>query len=206
MSYDSNITLYKYRGFSNFEFAIDIFLNQRLYAAHFQQLNDPMEGRFRYNRQNIDRYRIDEVIGQKSDYGILSLSATPYNHLLWSYYAEGHSGFVVGLKIKPDQDLVLEEVEYTENFRLNDDEIDAKNILLKKHAIWAHEKEYRALKRSYDGPFVTVEITELIFGKNTSGKQKPKQDIIRQLAEKLCPGIEISTMNTNDIKKGLLEF
>lgn len=44
--------LYKYRGFNNFEFALDIFVNQRLYAATYKKLNDPMEGRFIYGREN----------------------------------------------------------------------------------------------------------------------------------------------------------
>lgn len=42
--------LFKYRNLSNIQFALDIFINKRLYAANFKTLNDPMEGRYMYTR------------------------------------------------------------------------------------------------------------------------------------------------------------
>ena len=36
--------LYKYRGIQNFRFLVDIILKNRLYAAKYSDLNDPMGG------------------------------------------------------------------------------------------------------------------------------------------------------------------
>ena len=36
--------LYKMRSLSNFEFVVDLILNERPYCAHYSTLNDPFEG------------------------------------------------------------------------------------------------------------------------------------------------------------------
>lgn len=41
--------LYKYRGLSNLKRFLEIILNKKLYGALYTELNDPMEGSFRYN-------------------------------------------------------------------------------------------------------------------------------------------------------------
>jgi hypothetical protein len=198
---NNNQTLYKYRGFSNFEYAIDIILNQRLFAADFRTLNDPMEGRFRYNKSFMDRGMVRSMIIEKGEYGILSLSGTPDNHLLWSYYAEGHSGFAIGVKVKPGQDVILKPVEYVDDFSLQGGNEGATDVLCRKHMTWAHEQEFRVLKRVYNGPFVEVEITDLIFGKNANSNNKSKKDILETLAQKLYPNINIRTIDTYQIKE-----
>ena len=42
-------TLYKYRSLENLGRILDILLHERLYAANFKNLNDPMEGHYRYS-------------------------------------------------------------------------------------------------------------------------------------------------------------
>ena len=42
---------YKYRSVDNFRNFVDIILNNRLYAASYQDLNDPMEGHYYYQRE-----------------------------------------------------------------------------------------------------------------------------------------------------------
>jgi len=48
---------YKFRSLWNLKYFIDIITNERLYAARYDELNDPMEGAFLidYHRQNIVR-------------------------------------------------------------------------------------------------------------------------------------------------------
>ena len=101
--------LYKYRGFDNFEFALDIFVNQRLSAATYKKLNDPMEGRFIYGRNFSNRVNINEIVGDKARYMILSLSEKPNNMLMWSYYSEAHAGFVVGVEITQKSIIKIKE-------------------------------------------------------------------------------------------------
>ena len=45
--------LYKYRSLDNWKFLLDILINKRLHAARFQDLNDPMEGRYYYEDEVI---------------------------------------------------------------------------------------------------------------------------------------------------------
>ena len=40
--------LFKYRSLENWRWLLDILVNNRLYAAPFKDLNDPMEGRYFY--------------------------------------------------------------------------------------------------------------------------------------------------------------
>ena len=138
--------LYKYRGISNLEFALDIFVNKRLYAANFQSLNDPMEGRFIYARGMLDKDELKEIRGKKARYNLLSLSETPNNMLMWSYYSEGHNGFVVGVDVS-DEYAEIEPVNYVDDLKIDKTQGEmAKSILTKKLKLWNHEKEHRVFK------------------------------------------------------------
>ena len=91
--------LYKYRGLSNLQFALDIFVNQRMFAARFDSLNDPMEGRYLYDRDSLTASQRDRIYGKKQRLRILSLSETASNMLMWSYYAEANTGMAVGVDV-----------------------------------------------------------------------------------------------------------
>ena len=53
------MALYKYRSLSNPERFIKILLDKKLYGSFFDELNDPMEGYFRYSKD------IDEDVKNK---------------------------------------------------------------------------------------------------------------------------------------------
>ncbi len=42
----SSEVLYKFRSLENWKFVLDIVIHKRLHAAPFDELNDPMEGRY----------------------------------------------------------------------------------------------------------------------------------------------------------------
>ncbi len=46
--------LYKYRGIKELRYFVDIILNQRLYAAPYFDLNDPMEGHYLYEKGKLN--------------------------------------------------------------------------------------------------------------------------------------------------------
>jgi hypothetical protein len=91
--------LYKYRSLGNWKFVLDILLNKRLYAASFATLNDPMEGRYFYFKDEVTRQFRAAILYQKTGWKICSLSKTATNTLLWSYYAGGHTGIAVGVAV-----------------------------------------------------------------------------------------------------------
>ncbi|ACA86733.1 DUF2971 domain-containing protein [Shewanella woodyi] len=193
--------LYKYRGFENLEFALDIFINQRLFAADFKSLNDPMEGRYIYSKGMLSKEEISRIRGRKSEFKILSLSETAVNMLMWSYYCEGHKGFAVGVEVL-DQGVSIEPVTYVDDLKLDKEEGGdiAKAILTKKLKLWSHEREHRVFAQG--SPFVAVKVKELVFGINTESRQS---ELLTAIAKKFCPGITIRQLVRTDIETGELD-
>lgn len=116
-----NNVLYKYRGLTNIQYALDIFINQRMFAAEFKKLNDPMEGIYLYEPGKLSKENARKIYDQKSIYRILSLSEEYNNMLMWSYYAEGHSGIVVGVTVS-EPDLQVRRVEYVNDLSMDIDD------------------------------------------------------------------------------------
>ncbi|OEK01507.1 hypothetical protein BFP97_08220 [Roseivirga sp. 4D4] len=191
------MVLYKYRDFNNLEFALDIFINQRLFAANFKDLNDPMEGRFVYTKGLFRPGDLMEIRGSKARYNILSLGHVPNNMLMWSYYAGGHTGFVVGVEID-DNNTEIEEVQYVEELRLEGHEGNLpKHILSRKLKLWGHEQECRVFKQH--DTFVKVKVKELIFGLNTDDYKK---ELLSKIAEQFCPGISVKNITRGELNTG----
>lgn len=189
--------LYKYRDFNNLEFALDIFINQRLYAANFKTLNDPMEGRFVYAKGMLNGDDLVEIRGSKARYNILSLGHRPNNMLMWSYYSGGHAGFVVGVEIS-DDNVDIKPIEYVDELKLENVEGDLpKYILSRKLRLWEHEQEFRVFKQNEN--YVKVEVKELIFGvKVDEGRKK----LLTKIAEQFCPDIRVKTLSSNELDRG----
>uniref|UniRef100_B8HQV6 DUF2971 domain-containing protein n=1 Tax=Cyanothece sp. (strain PCC 7425 / ATCC 29141) TaxID=395961 RepID=B8HQV6_CYAP4 len=196
-----NNVLYKYRGLTNIQYALDIFINQRMFAAEFKKLNDPMEGIYLYEPGKLSKENARKIYDQKSIYRILSLSEEYNNMLMWSYYAEGHSGIVVGVTVS-EPDLQVRRVEYVNDLSMDiDDGYDgdvAIEILSKKLKIWEHEKEHRVFSRE---KYIKVEIKELIFGVNTESETR---ELVENIARKFCSDIKISNINKSQLNKGEL--
>lgn len=191
--------LYKYRGLSNLRFALDIFVNQRLYAAGFESLNDPMEGHYVYEDGTLTKPQIRAIYGQKRELGILSLSETPNNMLMWSYYAESNQGMVVGVEIS-DQNVQIVPIDYVDELTLEKTHPNLPiRILSKKLKPWSHEQERRVFTRG--APYVDVKVKELIFGLNTD---KHTKELVSDIAKKFCPCVKVRTILSDELERGLL--
>jgi len=68
--------LYKFRSLGNFKYFVDIILNNRLYAAKYNDLNDPMEGHYYYKSKEFDSGMREKLRGEKANLRICSLSET----------------------------------------------------------------------------------------------------------------------------------
>lgn len=193
--------LYKYRGFANIEYALDIFINKRLWAAKFEKLNDPMEGLFFYDEENRDIAK--NIMEGKQKYGILSLSENFNNYLMWSYYSESHTGFVVGVEVNVETEDIIEKIDYdVKDFSLSENTTSTE-LLLRKYSNWRHEEEFRVLKNINDGnQYISVEIKELIFGFK-SDSEKNKKELLITIAKKFCPDIEIKTISYREIEQDI---
>ena len=106
--------------------------------------------------------------------GVLSLSATNRNILLWSHYAAGHTGICLKFRAASDADFFgsSQPVKYTKNYP----EIDILNnspneqvqaFLLTKAIDWKYEDEWRIIdheKGPGDKKFHQAMLLEVIFG------------------------------------------
>ena len=157
--------LYKYLSLNELHFLIDIIRNQTLYAAQFTELNDPMEGVYRFSDSIPYRTR-DMVLEKKTEYRICALSKKKNSTLMWAHYADSHRGVVLGIRPHfSGNDFEEINVVYTTDLRVwgtnaNAREI-AKEALSKKLDLWKYEDEVRILTKKR---FVPIKIEEVLIG------------------------------------------
>lgn len=180
--------LYKYRSIENFRFFTDIILKQRLYAAQYFDLNDPMEGRYLYHGEQTMDKDIEMVLsGKKNKVRIVSLSRDSENELMWAHYANGHRGVAIGVEIDRHR-YDVREIKYDgiPSVGTSAWSMDAKDILIHKNEVWDYEEEERIFVT--EGLFAEVEVRELILGSKMS-----TQDIgfISDLIKCINPDINI---------------
>lgn len=146
---------YKFRSSAQFDCALDIVFNQRLYCADWSLLNDAVEGTFIYSFQssakNDYQKKVQEIVNETKKLRVCSLSTTFDSHLLWAHYASGFDGLAIEIEL-PDSPAiktvkyggVFGVIEMTERL----DPKDAAEIVLSsKYSDWSYEKEVRVLSR-----------------------------------------------------------
>jgi hypothetical protein len=144
------LKLYKYKSLQNLWHVLDMIVNQRLYCAHWSELNDPLEGRYEVylgpKGPRIEELMVGRIEKAKNNYRVASLSADPNNFLLWSHYADGHKGVAVEIDI-PESHKDLLKVTYSPFSSVFTDKLqtleDMRHLFNGKGEEWAYEKEYR---------------------------------------------------------------
>jgi hypothetical protein len=141
------VKLYKYKSLQNLWHVLDIAINNRLYCAHWTELNDPLEGR--YEAAFSEKGSIGKIERAKNSLRIASLSASPDNFLLWSHYADGHKGVAIEIDI-PDEHPSVVEVIYSPFSSIFSHEPgkgeDMSYIFNGKSEEWSYEQEYRVIQ------------------------------------------------------------
>jgi hypothetical protein len=184
--------LYKYRGIQNFRFFIDIILKNRLFAAKYVDLNDPMEGQYYYNKGELDKRILRKLSHDKENLRLCSLSRKKDNELMWSHYAEGHRGVAIGLTIDNNK-YNVRPIKYTGIHYLNGGQIEQDTpieILSHKLNVWSYEEEERVFVT--DKFYVDVDVKELITGRAMSNQD---YSFIKEIVEKVNPSIKIIKAN-----------
>lgn len=185
--------LYKYRGLDNFKNLVDILLKNRLFAAKYKDLNDPMEGQYYYQTGELNRNVRDKLLEEKGDLRLCSLSKINNNQLMWSHYANGQRGVAIGLRIDETQytvrPILYNGLAYIRNQDFNDQ--TAIEILSHKLEVWNYEEEVRVFVR--DKHFIEVTIEEVITGVAMSNADF---GLVRELIEKINPSIRIVKAET----------
>lgn len=184
-----NNILYKYRGVANFEYLLDIIINNRLYAGSYKYLNDISEAHYLHD-YNFPKDTIKKILDAKSKYGICSLSRRGDNSALWAHYSDSHQGVVIALKINNNNKNTIIDVEYGNLARIdtlfNVDKSTLIEILKKKKQDWSYEEEVRIL--TYNNKYIDIEIREIILGNKMSDFHK---ELIKKIVEELNPQIAV---------------
>ena len=169
--------LYKYRSADckSLERLKGILQSNRLYASPYSELNDPLEGHYYYNKDEIPTKVIQEIRFSKNKTRICSLSGTSDNYLVWSHYADGYRGFALGITVTDHNKPV--QVTYQKRLPSVGKNTKVREILMKKLSLWSYEDEYRVLT---DQNFVDVEIKQITLGAKMHG---PTKDVIENLAK-----------------------
>ena len=186
---NGNGLLYKYRSLVNYKNYVDIILNNRLWASNYKDMNDPMEGHYYYNRGELDEAIVKKLTEDKNSKNICSLSKDKNNILMWSHYADGHKGVVIGVQIDSNM-YDIRPVTYGELPEIKNDiynDQTAIEILSRKYVVWEYEKEERVFVNT-GTKYVEVKVAEVITG---SKMNKDERDFIKELTIKINPDINI---------------
>lgn len=159
---------FKFRSEDQVAYALDIIFNRRLYCSDWSKLNDPVEGAFSYqylgSKRSDPADPVADIIKNKKQIKICSLSQTFDCHLLWAHYASGFSGMAVEVEL-PDspriRPMIYEGVfaflQLKDGF---DPSVAADRVLTSKYKEWEYEQEVRILHNAewfnLDKPVVRV--------------------------------------------------
>lgn len=159
-----NQLLYKFRSLQNLRRFLDILVHKRLHMAHYNEMNDPMEGAFIGAPEHRDQFH--DVWEGKRKQLICCLSKNYKHTLLWSHYADGHQGCC--LEVEVTSRLKPIDVEYSNKLPPFDSNIE--EILAHKSDYWNYEQEVRFLKSEKNSsghntrPWLTVKIKRVFLG------------------------------------------
>ena len=121
--------------------------------------------------------KIQREILKRYDRGVCCFSATKYNPLLWSHYADHHRGICIGYSLDRVPEPKLHKVVYGGSRSVktsliarallkNDHEAQDllnRDVLLRKSPSWRYEREWRLLgnRGVHDSP---LELADVTFG------------------------------------------
>ena len=139
------VYLYKFRGVSNLRWLIDILVRQRLYAASYDELNDPMEGYFLFDPSTEADVKAN-LRDLRKRTGICSLSKNYTNTLMWSFYGEDHKGICIKLAVT-SKGWEKREIRYEKSLPVITDEPKKYLDLMSSKSIhWKYENEERYIR------------------------------------------------------------
>lgn len=180
--------LYKYRTLDNFQFLLDIIVNNRLYAAKFDDMNDPMEGAYTVQDMVDDAFHqeLEESLGKVK---ICSLSEDGDHPLMWAHYANGNRGCVIGVELPEDANSEAVRYEGPSSIQLSHastPEERARTVLTYKNDFWDYEQEVRFFVT--EGNYQIVKVINITLGEKVD---RTAASILQKIIKKVSPEIEI---------------
>lgn len=192
--------LFKYKSLKNLWHVLDVLINDRLYCAHWSELNDPLEGRYEIylgdksiKAQSVMATRIDKA---RDTYRLASLSADPTNFLMWSHYADGHKGIVIEIEI-PEDHPDLTKILYSPFSSVFTEKIqtkeDMRHLFNGKSEEWSYEQEYRLVTEHRFLP-LRYPVSRMLLGPQVDDEQA-------EILQRIAPSsVEIVRMELDSLQ------
>lgn len=177
--------IYKYRS-SECKYLEALLTTGEFHFSAWNEMNDPMEGFFRYYDQEHTENEMNQIIDEKSLIKICCFSMDPDDMLLWSHYSNNHKG--VCIEVDTDSS-VSEGVSFTPVRYKNDIQFlknpdgslrEVKSLLSYKLTPWVYEQEIRAFIQGAAQNTKVGTITRVIVGINASDETKEMVERARQ--------------------------
>lgn len=165
------MALYKYRSLSNPERFIKILLDKKLYGSFFDELNDPMEGYFRYSK-DIDEDVKNKLMEIRKSTCICSLSRRNDIGIMWAHYADEHKGCCIELDVTA-QSWKRVDITYDNSIlQTGNKPLSPEQLFERKTKQWINEEETRYIKKSqldknnktYKRHHLTISIKRIYMG------------------------------------------
>ena len=194
--------LYKYRSLENLERFLDIVIDNKLYGALYKEMNDPMEGYFRYN-PDVDKSVLTGIWEGKNKRYICSLSKKSNIGLMWTHYANENKGCCIEVEVTSKTWERL-DVEYKKTITNLSANTTIGDILKVKASMWEYEQEVRYLspvitKMKKSNSQLTVRIHRIIFGYRVKFK---KYNRFKRIISALNPNLIVERMDIKDLDYG----
>lgn len=198
-------TLYKYRSLENLDRILDILLYERLYAANFKNLNDSMEGHYRYST-DVNKELRTQILDERNRTLICSLSKKKDIGLMWTHYANENKGCCIELQVTSPSWTMI-EVDYKDKLP---NITNVREILSVKGNVWSYEEEVRFIKTLNDNvtihPYLEITISKVYIGCEVSPVNfnfyKKIFEGINKFKKKKGSIIEVVKMRKEDINYG----
>lgn len=189
---------YKYRSLANFERFLSIIIDKKLYGALYSEMNDPMEGHFRYSqRKEFDV--LSKIIEGKQKTYICSLSKKGNIGLMWTHYADENRGCCIEAKVTSTTWNPL-DVDYSDQVPFLEKWMSAGDILKVKAKMWEYEEETRFIKESHTyRPMLSIKISRIILGCKVD---KNRVAFLKKVIKKIDPEIEVFKMKKEWLNYG----
>lgn len=179
---------YKYRTIDNYKYFTDIILYNRLFATTYKKMNDPMEGYYYTNDYALNAEIRNRILSEKGDVNFCCLAKRPNNMLMWSHYANGHTGIAIGVKVSKNNNYI-QQLEYFNDLTFIDryDHSTVRQILSRKLIYWEYEEECRIFPKNGQN-FIECKIEDIILGRKILEED---EKLIRDLVNKIDNTINV---------------
>lgn len=190
-------TYFKYMSLSDLKRFLQILTYRELYAAKYNELNDPMEGFFNYSKQ-IDLATRKAMYDKRAKTYICSLSKQKDIGIMWSHYANEHRGCCIELEVTSKWKKI--EVEYLDKMPDLNTDTQIDKILKCKSKQWEYEQEVRFIKTVENEvakrPKLKIRIKKIWLGARVDRKTV---SFLKGLVEKIYPEKLANNKNKDEI-------